>query len=765
MKTLVLGLLGLGLGWMAWAMPPPTEVDSLRRLTGGTAHDSVRVRAWHRLAEHHRNARQFDSARWSLDRAHELAQQARLPVLAAWTDYYRGHNELAAGQLEAARAYFQAALRQARRHRLTGLQANSSINLADTWVDLGQTDSARAYYEHTFQLARQAGNTRYAVAARVNEANLLESMGQSPQALRRYQQALDLLKQEATPDTTFLANVLMNMGALYGRLGDVAAASRSNRQARALLERCACNPGTLANLLYNEADDAPTSEAALAILNEARSLAQSVDDESLVLAIASAQVHHLLKLQRIEAAAQALAVARKQIGSHTPTQFQILYWHAEAAYAEAVGRFADMRRSATAAVAASQQVGHLENLQLSYQYLYRADSLLGDYRASLDHYQAYRRATDSLRSESKAREIGRLEAQHEAQQQRQVREVQLAAERSRSRWLLGSACAALLLISLLALTLLRSRNRERQTSTELRRLYHEVEFQRTEIEAMNAELRSTLDESQNQEKRLTEQHEKIEDSLRYASRIQQAILPAPRFLNTFLPPYFIHYQPRDIISGDFYWMARTESKTLFAAVDCTGHGVPGAFMSVMGHNLLNQIVSEMGIDRPATVLKSLDSRIVRMLGQDTEIDSMNGMDVCLVVLHDPDAEGTRIVEYAGAGRPLWVCAGGEIAEYRSARYPCGGGQHPNKAFPATRRELTRGSRLYLFSDGITDQFGGQPTSQGRYRKLGRPNLKRFLETTAHLPLPDQRAAFTDFFTGWMGQQKPLDDVLLACIEV
>ena len=283
----------------------------------------------------------------------------------------------------------------------------------------------------------------------------------------------------------------------------------------------------------------------------------------------------------------------------------------------------------------------------------------------------------------------------------------------------------------------------------------EIEAQNAEITAMNDTLESTLVKVSLQRDTLEEQHLKIEDSIRYASRIQQAILPDEVEHRTHLPPHFIHYQPRDIVSGDFYWTTNHGALTYIAAVDCTGHGVPGAFMSVMGANLLHQIVDENGLTAPDTILYELDRRIAATLRQQFGGDNKDGMDVCLAVLHAPDPSGKRAVEYAGAARPLWHLRDGAITEYKSAKYACGGSQHENKAYPAHRLELQQGERIYLFSDGPVDQFGG-PLG----RKLGSTGLQKFLLETAELSIDEQGKAFDVFFNDWMRAKKQLDDVLL-----
>ena len=202
-----------------------------------------------------------------------------------------------------------------------------------------------------------------------------------------------------------------------------------------------------------------------------------------------------------------------------------------------------------------------------------------------------------------------------------------------------------------------------------------------------------------------ETHKKeITDSINYAKRIQESILPPDSYWHNMLPDSFIFYRPKDIVSGDFYWIEHKNNSVCFAAVDCTGHGVPGALMSVVGFNLLTQAVNEMDLTIPSEILKHLDYGVTKTLRQSGDGKGVkDGMDLSLCSLN----KTTNVLQYAGAFNSLYYISGGVFHEIKSDKFPIGVNldgkvdNYTNHTIP-----LQKGDCVYLFSDGYADQFGG-----------------------------------------------------------
>jgi ligand-binding sensor domain-containing protein/serine phosphatase RsbU (regulator of sigma subunit) len=270
-------------------------------------------------------------------------------------------------------------------------------------------------------------------------------------------------------------------------------------------------------------------------------------------------------------------------------------------------------------------------------------------------------------------------------------------------------------------------------------------------------------------KELNRQQEEITDSINYAKRIQQAILPLQTEIKEELSESFVFYLPKDIVSGDFYWYKSLDKHTkLIAAADCTGHGVPGAFMSMIGVDKLNEIVNQSTV--PGEIIGNLNYAIKKALRQSsTEIEkndafaTRDGMDIILCKINTE----TRVVDYSGANRALWIFK--KVGDYyqwediKPNKCAVGGFTKENQIFVNHTIQLNEGDTLFLFTDGIVDQFGGDAAKEGK--KLMSKKFRDMLMALQHLPLDIQAEYLEKQFYNWKGDLEQLDDVLVIGIRV
>lgn len=266
-----------------------------------------------------------------------------------------------------------------------------------------------------------------------------------------------------------------------------------------------------------------------------------------------------------------------------------------------------------------------------------------------------------------------------------------------------------------------------------------------------------ITEQQKQKEEIENQKNDMLESIRYAKRIQRTILPDKKAMDDVFNEYFIVFKPKDVVSGDFYWFNQNVNKAFVAVVDCTGHGVPGAFMSLIGYNLLNQIVLQKGIYKPGEILTELHIQVRATLKQDAaDSKSRDGMDVCLVVVDKYDDK----FEYAGANRPLLMLKGDEIIEIKPTKCSIGGEQmEEERIFQNNEFEYESGDCIYLFSDGMVDQFGGPD-----FKKFSTKRLKQIIIENKHEPMSVQRALFNIVWKDWKGDEEQTDDVTMIAIK-
>ena len=233
-----------------------------------------------------------------------------------------------------------------------------------------------------------------------------------------------------------------------------------------------------------------------------------------------------------------------------------------------------------------------------------------------------------------------------------------------------------------------------------------------------------------QKKIIELKNQDITDSILYAKRIQEAILPHIEDIKEQLPESFILLMPRDIVSGDFYWYADTTDKTYIACVDCTGHGVPGALMSMIGNTILTEIIKAKGIREPAKILDNLEAGIVEAFNQRSGTSpSRDGMDCALISI----SKDHKTVEFAGAFRPLLLLRNGELQEVKANRFPIGGGGGYTKTiFTNNRVDIEKGDIVYMFSDGFPDQIGGKSGKKLMTKKFKELLLKNHKIGRAHV---------------------------------
>ncbi len=376
------------------------------------------------------------------------------------------------------------------------------------------------------------------------------------------------------------------------------------------------------------------------------------------------------------------------------------------------------------------------------------------YKKAIEHFKAYSELKDELNSQK----INELELQYKFdKKQKQIefeqekREVEQKLKLQRQKLYTSIFIAGFILMLVLALYIYRNYKKKKQINFILRQQKEEIEAQRDEIEAQR-------DMATEQRDKIIIQKNIITDSIEYARRIQNAILPQEKYINSILDKYFILNKPQNIVSGDFYWLSQKDNKIIIVVADCTGHGVPGAFMSMLGVSFLNEIVNKDNASQANEILELLRKRVIETLHQTYGIlGSKDGMDIAVCIID----KNNMSLQYSGAHNPIYLINNNKLLEYKADKMPIGiHAIKVVKAFTNNEIKIRKGDMLYLFSDGYTDQFGGEKGLRFRQASFKKVLLE------IHKKNPEEQKLILDqTLKNWQGDYKQIDDIMILGLQL
>jgi serine phosphatase RsbU (regulator of sigma subunit) len=401
------------------------------------------------------------------------------------------------------------------------------------------------------------------------------------------------------------------------------------------------------------------------------------------------------------------------------------------------------------ALALATEIGDIEtiieaNLQLSTIY-----KKIKNFEKSLNYYTTYVNIRDSLFNAESINKTIQAQLQYEydktaaaAKLEREKTEAVAKIESTKQKIVLGLVCFVLLLVIIFAIFTYRNYLQKQKANKIILRQKVEVEKQKSIIEEKNKD---------------------ITGSITYAQRIQEAILPSIETVKKELPDSFVIYKPKDIIGGDFYWVSDAVTKyqekfNMVAVADCTGHGVPGALMSIIGNNYLRLCEREPTVNRPSEALDFINIGISRTLRQEYSKSTIHdGMDMVFVAID----YNKSVLHFAGAKNPIYIVRSGVLTEYKGDKHPIGAfiGEEMKK-FTNHTIPIEKGDCVYLFTDGYADQSGGPKGKKFMYSKF-----KEMLTSNSHLSMEEQKSILINTFNDWMGDNEQVDDVCVVGLRI
>jgi serine phosphatase RsbU (regulator of sigma subunit) len=374
---------------------------------------------------------------------------------------------------------------------------------------------------------------------------------------------------------------------------------------------------------------------------------------------------------------------------------------------------------------------------------------MGDFKKSLNYYHSYISIRDSIYNDENVKNAVQTQLQFDfekkdmaAKKEQEEKELRAQAESKKQKWILFLVSCILILVIVFAVITYRGYLQKQKANKIILIQKHEVEKQRNETAEKNKDITS---------------------SIIYAQRIQQAILPAQDYIKKELPESFVMYKPKDIIGGDFYWISDALTKydekfIMVAVADCTGHGVPGALMSIIGNNYLRLCEREPTVNRPSEALDFINAGISRTLRQEYSKSSIqDGMDMVFVAID----YNKMMLHFAGAKNSIYIVREGLLTEYKGDRHPIGAfiGEGMKK-FTNYTMPLQKGDSVYLFTDGFADQFGGPKGKKFRYEQF-----KKMLAANSLLTMEEQHQILVKTFDDWKGTNDQVDDVCVFGVRI
>ncbi len=656
-------------------------------------------------------------------------------------------------------------------------KAKCLINISKTYTHQGNANLAIQAYTSALILLEEQGETQLMANCYNSLGYLYIYKGNYPLALECYQKCLKI--SEAEHDKYGSSVCLISIGGIYSSQKNYKKALEFYQRALKIGEAIS-DKATIAGCLVNIGSIYQKANSVLALGYLQRALAYSEELQMTPLNISSLicigdfhkKQNELGKALGFYHSALKLSEAKgiKLTACQSMNQIGLIYFTQQ--------RYTDALSYARKSLAMANELKLLKeqtNLHDLFSGIYAAT---GNYKEALEHQVLFKALNDSVFNEGNVKRITELEYSYKYEKEKQalVLEqqkkdmIQTAAKRQQ-RIVMLSFIGAFLLVSLLAIFVYRSYRIKRQSNIlltqqkqeieakneDLVQLNEEISAQREEITAQRDEIEAQRDMVVLQRDHMEVQKEKITDSIDYAQHIQQALLPSTVYATANLGEHFILFKPKDVVSGDFYWCTRINEYLIVTVADCTGHGVPGAFMSMLGISFLNEIVGKKGVVRASEILDQLRKSVIDALQQKWQTgEQKDGMDMALIVINTQTAQ----LQYAGAQNPLYmVTAGNELRTIKGDNQTVA---INNEMKPFTNHEiaLSKGDCIYLATDGYHDQFGGPAN-----KKFKGKQLKDLFVSISEKPMAEQLVILDNAFESWRGSGEQIDDVTILGMRI
>lgn len=660
-----------------------------------TAKDTHRVAVLRALAFYNR-VYNPDSAMLFADQAIALATQTKYLEFDSWMA--KGLVFYNLSKNDSAIKYFNVALPFAEESGSPKNLAAIYSNLGNVYGDIGQNKIALSYYMKSALYTEQAGQTFQAVYLQVNIGTIYSVMEQPDSALVAYENALQkLVKLDSTDEVLWIIHG--NIGASFLSLGDTLKAEESFRHSLRFALR------------YDNHRGLASGYGNLGVIEHSKG------NEDTALAYFRKALYYANEIE----SGQNIS----EISYYLGTVFS------------ETGRYDSALHYLTTGARIAEEIGDYYLMDDAYHALSQVYTKTGNLDSAIVYYKKLFDVRDTLYNLNKSDLVDQMKVELESE--RRQKEIELLKEQDEKKNLiLYSSIALGILVLALGILAFSRYLQKKKSAMILQKQKEEIEEQKEIIEEKNKD---------------------ITDSIRYSKRIQNAILPSDDKMRDIFAQSWCCFIPKDIVSGDFYWFEQEGDYKLFAVVDCTGHGVPGALLSVVGHSILGKALTDLKLVMPDKILAFLDQEIHRTLRhRDSEDENsiQDGMDVALVCYH----ENSGMIYYSGAFNSMYIIRNKELTEYKSDKTLIGSGLSASQPFRLHEVKVEKGDEIILFSDGFADQFGGPFGKKLKYKPF-----QQMLLTASEKEMSEQVKYVYRSFEEWKKEFDQVDDVCVVAVKL
>ncbi len=717
--------------------------------------------------------------------------------------YIRLSNEFRVRNIDSALYFSEKALRLSVKIEEDSLMAASYNSLATVYLLLSDYDKAKDFFNKSIRLFSVVGDSAGLAVAYTNIGTLFDETGDYKQALDYHLKSLNIFRNQGMLDD--VAKTYNNIGLIHFRMSSYEKALEYYNKSLDIRIKLGDTLGLA--LIYNNIGIIYYYEEKYEKVLEYFKKALKIWEDSGNKRQSTMALYNLGELYyELSLYKSALNYTKEayNIDVELKDQYTLIGDHLLLGkiYLE-MKEFDLAKQEYFMALELAQQLNADTDIIDIYQCLSDYYLRIRDYKTSLEYFKKYHDLNDSIFSVQKNKIITEMQTKYETEQKEQKIELlhnknKLAeSELNKQKLLTIFLFAGIFFILIITILIVRRSIERKKVNTALRLKNAEILQQKEEIETQRDEIESQRDEIERQRDFVTaqrdlisKQKEAITDSIIYAERIQRAILPPEKLLKNILKEYFIYFLPKDVVSGDFYWIAKINKYTLFTVVDCTGHGVPGAFMSMLGISYLNEIVKKSEVYNTGLVLDKLREYVIESLQQkdiyneDTEDikklqNVQDGMDMAFCAL---DTE-TNILQFSGANNSLYLIRNKNktkiknteriktlenethiLYEFKPDKMPIAIYKRMNN-FITQEIQLIDNDMIYLFTDGFADQFGGSNSSKKGGVKFKYKPFKKLLLEIADKPVKTQKDILKKTYIDWKGNYDQIDDILIFGIRI